>query len=250
MTDQTSAILRASDVRRTYRMGRVETPILKGVDFAVEAGEFVAVLGASGSGKSTLLHLLGGLDRPDKSSDPTSGVFFRNKNIARYSRRELNAYRNESVGFVFQFYHLLPELNVLENVLIGAMIRESRLGYMRHREELKHSAIELLAAFGLADRLKHRPRELSGGELQRVAIARALMNRPPVLLADEPTGNLDRRTGQKILDALGEVQGRLGQTIVMVTHDPAIAHRADRIVELVDGLLVGADAEAVSSGSI
>jgi len=234
-------ILEARDVRKTYRMGRVRVPVLRGADARIQTGEWVAVLGASGSGKSTLLHLLGGLDRPDRDGEPSS-VYFRGEPLATMSPRRLDAYRSESVGFVFQFYHLLAELNVMENVLIGAMIRHGRMGFLKRRAELRAEARLLLESFGLAERLGHRPAELSGGERQRVAIARALINRPDVLLADEPTGNLDQETGGAILDAIASLRGRLDQTIVMVTHDPAVADRADRTVRLHDGR-IGAEAE-------
>ncbi len=237
LTGKPGVILAARRVHKTYRLGKVSTPVLRGVDIEVRRGEFVAILGASGSGKSTLLHLLGGLDRPDPSSDTRSGVFYQNQNIANWSQAQRNAYRRSAVGFVFQFYHLLPELDARENVLIGAMIRLGRIGYMRERAGLRTAADEMLEALGLGKRATHRPGELSGGERQRVAIARALVNRPAVLLADEPTGNLDRATGGKILDALLEIRARLDQTIVMVTHDHEIAARADRVVHLEDGRL-------------
>lgn len=231
-------ILSARVISRTYRMGRVDVPVLKKVDIEIAAGEFVAVLGASGSGKSTLLHLLGGLDRPDRNNNKNNGVFFEGAPLANRSQGELNRYRNESVGFVFQFYHLLPELSVLENVTLGAMIRYGRLGYRSRRDELHQTAHDLLDSLGLSHRLKHKATSLSGGERQRVAIARALINHPPLLLADEPTGNLDRPTGRRILDAMLDLRRQLSQTIVMVTHDPDIAAQADRTVHLVDGSLV------------
>jgi len=225
------ALLVADNVSKTYRLGRVDVPVLNGTTLRVNQGEWVAVLGASGSGKSTLLHLLGDLDRPD----PGGGeVLFENRSLAARSRRERNLYRNRSVGFVFQFYHLLSELNVLENTLLPALVGLHRWQYYRRIGELRRRGTVLLEAFGLGHRLKHRPRELSGGERQRVAIARALMNNPRVLLADEPTGNLDEKTGEGILDLITE-QHRKGLTIVMVTHDPAIANRADRSVHLHDG---------------
>ncbi|UCD75264.1 MAG: ABC transporter ATP-binding protein [Phycisphaerales bacterium] len=227
-------LLSARDVRKTYRMGRVDVPVLKGASLEVEAGEWIAVLGASGSGKSTLLHLLGDLDQ----ADPGGGeIRFAGRHVIQNSQRARNRYRNRSIGFVFQFYHLLPELNVLENTLLPALVGLSRLGYYAQRSELRSTARELLESFGLGHRLKHRPRELSGGERQRVAIARALMNKPTVLLADEPTGNLDEETGKGILDLLAE-QHASGLTIVMVTHDPDIAARADRVVTLHDGRVV------------
>lgn len=254
-------LLRAERVRKTYRLGKMAVPVLRGASIGVDEGEWVAILGASGSGKSTLLHILGGLDRPDRAAaagpcpdcgaalPPAAGaacpacgaplgggeVWFRAGSLARFSGAELDRYRNESVGFVFQFYHLLPELTVLENALLPAMRRHGRLGYARRRRELEAAAGSLLGEFGLGHRLKHRPAELSGGERQRTAIARALINDPPVLLADEPTGNLDRKTGESILDALAGSRGRTGRALVMVTHDPEVAARADRVVQLVDG---------------
>ena len=222
-------LLEAEDVHRTYRLGRTEVPVLKGASIRVNPGEWVAILGSSGSGKSTLLHLLGGLDRPDAGA-----VRFRGESISGFSPRRLDRYRNEHVGFVFQFYHLLPELNVLENTMIPAMVGVGRLEWLRRRGEIRERARALLDRFGLSHRVRHRPAELSGGERQRVAIARALMHRPDVLMADEPTGNLDAKTGEAILETLAE-QHRAGLTIVMVTHDQWIAARADRIVHLVDG---------------
>ncbi len=224
-------ILSAENVHKTYRMGRVDVPVLKGATLQVVEGEWVAILGASGSGKSTLLHLLGELDRQDADG---GDVFFEKRALVTMSCRQRNHYRNRSVGFVFQFYHLLPELNVLENTLLPALIGLHRWQYYRRIGGLRRRGTELLKSFGLGDRLLHRPRELSGGERQRVAIARALMNDPRVLLADEPTGNLDEKTGEGILDLIAE-QHRNGLTIVMVTHDPAIATRADRCVHLHDG---------------
>jgi lipoprotein-releasing system ATP-binding protein len=238
-----STLLTARGVFKTYRMGRVSVPVLRGVDIDVSAGEWVAILGASGSGKSTLMHILGGLDRADRivpdQDDrlrPWDGsIRFGDRDLAGMSAAELDRYRNESVGFVFQFYHLLPELTVLENALLPAMARWGRLGYWRRRADLHAQAADLLGTFGLSHRLRHRPAELSGGERQRVAIARALMNDPAVVLADEPTGNLDHKTGRAILDAMVEHRARDGRALVMVTHDREVAARADRVVRLVDG---------------
>ncbi len=243
-------LVRVRDLHKTYRLGRVDVPVLHGVDLDVRAGEWVAILGASGSGKSTLLHLIGGLDRPDRARNgrPRARVEFQGRDLASHSARELDRYRSRSVGFVFQFYHLLPELSVLDNVLLGPMIRDGRLGYARKAASHRARARELLAAFGLEKRLRHRPAELSGGERQRVAIARALMNEPALLLADEPTGNLDRKTGGTILDVLDRVRAERGQTMLMVTHDPEIAARADRIVHLVDGRVVEAPTAEPPSG--
>ena len=221
-----SPVLKAENVRKTYQLGRIDVPVLRGVDLTVDEGEWVAILGASGSGKSTLLHLLGALDQPD----PGGGdVTFRQNSLTSMGARQLDRYRSCDMGFVFQFYHLLPELTVLENATLPARIA-------RGSDDSVEAARSLLAAFGLSHRLAHRPRELSGGERQRVAIARALANDPAVLLADEPTGNLDAATGAEILDLLA-AQHRNGLAIVMVTHDLSIARRADRVVQLVDGVV-------------
>jgi lipoprotein-releasing system ATP-binding protein len=242
------AIISGENLHKTYRMGRVKVPVLRGLSVSVGAGEWVAVLGASGSGKSTLLHLLGGLDRPDRGNGG-SKIVYRGRELGRMGRRELDRFRGGEVGFVFQFYHLLPELRVLENVTIGAMVRHGRFGYMARKRAIVERAKTLLDAFGLGHRLRHRPGELSGGERQRVAIARALINEPRILLADEPTGNLDRKTGASILDAIAELRARLGLTIVMVTHDTGIAERAGRVVRLADGVIErGASPPGVSAG--
>ncbi len=227
-------LLLGESLCKTYRLGRVDVPVLKGTTLRVVDGEWVAVLGASGSGKSTLLHLLGDLDQPDPGA---GSVVFEGRPLSTLSRSARNHYRNRSVGFVFQFYHLLPELNVVENTLLPALVGMHRWTYYGAIGRLRRKASELLGSFGLGQRLRHRPRELSGGERQRVAIARALMNDPRVLLADEPTGNLDEKTGNEILDLIAAQHGN-GLTIVMVTHDPAIAARADRIVRLHDGRIV------------
>lgn len=237
-------VIEARRVYKTYRLGRVKVPVLRGVDLEVRTGECVAVLGASGSGKSTLLHLLGGLDRPDRKASNADGaiadssggeIVFEGRSLGNYSALELDRYRRGAVGFVFQFYHLLPELTVLQNVLIGAMVGTNRLSWMGQKSKAEAHAKELLRSFGLAHRLRHRPVELSGGERQRVAIARALINKPRLLLADEPTGNLDQATGASILDAMMQLRASIGQTMVIVTHDHATADRADRVVRLVDG---------------
>jgi lipoprotein-releasing system ATP-binding protein len=234
-------ILRATNLHKTYRMGRVKVPVLRGVDLTVNRGEWVAILGASGSGKSTLLHLLGGLDRPDCLESASDGkdrrghIVYESRDLAAMSARELDRYRTESVGFVFQFYHLLPELTVMQNVTIASMVRLGRFGFMAQRAKCEERAKALLESFGLGHRLTHRPAELSGGERQRVAIARALANQPPVLLADEPTGNLDHATGETILDQIARHRADAGLTMVMVTHDRDIAKRADRVVQLIDG---------------
>jgi len=222
-------ILKAEGLHKSYRMGATDVRVLKGVNLNIKKGEFVAIIGASGIGKSTLLHILGALDKP------TSGVVtFEKRDLSRFRAGELNRFRNRMVGFVFQFYHLLDELSVLENVFLPAMTDKSIISWFACRRQAKNRAKELLAQMGLAERIKHKPYQLSGGERQRVAIGRALMNEPRLLLADEPTGNLDSATGNGILDVL-EKLNRAGQTIVMVTHDERIAQRAGRTVTLADG---------------
>jgi len=224
-------ILESERIYKSYRMGAANVEVLKGLDLAVRAGQFLAIVGASGSGKSTLLHILGALDRPDKGI-----VRFEGDNLGRLGSRQLNKFRNEAVGFVFQFYHLLDELNVLENVLLPAMVSRSIVGWLGCRRRARKRAKELLESLGLAARIRHKPYQLSGGERQRVAIARALMNEPRLLLADEPTGNLDSATGNGILDILEQLN-RAGQTIIMVTHDDRIARRASRVITLADGVI-------------
>ena len=221
-------LLQTQDLCKTYRLGRVNVPVLKGCSMHVNSGEFLAVLGSSGSGKSTLLHLMGGLDRPDVGGGE---ILHDGSSLASRSTKQLDRYRARTVGFVFQFYHLLPELSVLENAMLPGLV-PGGVGAVKARKR----AHELLERFGLEHRLHHRPRELSGGERQRTAIARALANDPEVLLADEPTGNLDVQTGGEILDLIQEAHQE-GLTIVMVTHDQRIADRADRSVQLIDGQL-------------
>jgi lipoprotein-releasing system ATP-binding protein len=225
------AILRAQNVYKTYRMGELDLNVLHGVDVSIKKGEWLAVLGASGSGKSTLLHLLGGLDTPDQGK-----VRFTDQDVHNFSNTRLDRFRNQDVGFVFQFYHLLPELIALENVLIGSMIHHSLLGWMGARKKARDRANTLLHRMDLSDRARHLPSELSGGERQRVAIARALINEPVVLLADEPTGNLDAETGEQILQVFKDLHAE-GQTIVMVTHNDKVADLADRKLTLEKGKL-------------
>jgi lipoprotein-releasing system ATP-binding protein len=227
--EKSRVILNTTGVRKSYRMGATAVEVLRGVDLAARQGEFIAIVGASGSGKSTLLHILGGLDRPDKGT-----VQFDGRDLGRMGARELNRYRNAMVGFVFQFYHLLDELNVLENVVLPSMVSRSVVGWLLDHHAAYRRAMDLLVQLGLKDRVGHKPYQLSGGERQRVAIGRALMNQPRLLLADEPTGNLDSATGNGILKVLDDLN-RAGQTIVMVTHDERIAQRAQRIVVLEDG---------------
>jgi len=222
-------ILQASGLHKSYQLGRVTLKVLKGLSITVERGEFVAIMGSSGSGKSTLLHLLGALDIPDRGV-----VRFENQNVFSGTPAQRDQLRNQAFGFIFQFYHLLPELNVLENVLLPCMVGQSLLKWLGNRRSLRQYAEEMIDKVGLSHRLRHRPNELSGGERQRVAIARALANNPQVLLADEPTGNLDTATGREILSVLETLNGQ-GQSIVMVTHDHKVAASAHRTIHLVDG---------------
>jgi len=226
-------ILEARGVCKNYMIGATRLEVLKGVDISIGEGEFVSIVGTSGSGKSTLLHLLGGLDRVDSGS-----VNFQGKSVGGMKAGELNRFRNRHIGFVFQFYHLLDELTVLENAMLASMAGASVVGWLRIRSKVKAKAVELLGRLGIIDRAAHKPYQLSGGERQRVAICRALMNDPEILLADEPTGNLDSETGEEILSVLAEFN-RAGQTIVMVTHDNRIAERTDRTVRILDGKVLG-----------
>ncbi|HVX85101.1 MAG TPA: ABC transporter ATP-binding protein [Phycisphaerae bacterium] len=240
-----SDLIRLQNIHKAYWMGPDRVSVLRGVDLSVREGEFVAIMGASGSGKSTLLHIAGALDTPDLGPIGPEGkvvpastapeVFFRDQPLSTMGAGGRDHLRTHDFGFVFQFYHLVPELNVLENVLLPAMIdAPAYLALFRARPR-KNEALDLIESFGLANRLKHRPSQLSGGERQRVAIARALINNPPLLLADEPTGNLDAKTGQTILDVLLTLHKQKGQTILLVTHDPHVAALADRTIHLADG---------------
>lgn len=225
-------ILTAKNLQKHYHMGAGHAlQVLRGVDVAIEAGEMVAIMGSSGSGKSTLLHLLGALDYPTQGT-----VLFNNRSVFELSNSARDQLRCRSFGFVFQFYHLLPEFSVLENVLMPQMIRWSPWEWWSRAGEVRRRAEAMLERVGLRQRLTHRPNELSGGERQRVAIARALANEPAVLLADEPTGNLDKTTGAEVLGILRDLH-KAGQTIVLVTHDLGVAQSADRVLKLEDGLL-------------
>jgi lipoprotein-releasing system ATP-binding protein len=222
--------LAAIGLEKSYRKGKLPVPVLKGVDLEVEHGEMVAVVGASGSGKSTLLHVLGQLDAPDAGSVHLDG-----QRIDSLPDRRCDGLRNQIFGFIFQFYHLLPELSALENVMMPLLIRHGLVAYLRYRRRARADATAILERVGLGHRLTHRPSELSGGEMQRAAIARALAGRPEVLLADEPTGNLDAATGQGILELLRDLNRERGLTMMVVTHDPHVAQQADRTVRLVEG---------------
>src|SRR4051794_5428211 len=228
-------IMAAHYVRKSYRKASIVIPVLQGLELSINEGEFVSIIGASGCGKSTLLHLLATLDAPDSGE-----VWFDGHRIDNLPSAGRDILRNRYFGMVFQFYHLLPELTTLENVLAPAMIGETVIGYRLRRRAYKERAQEMLELVGLGHRLKHKPRELSGGEMQRTAIARALVSRPRVLLADEPTGNLDKHTGEEIMEILRRLNREQNLTIVMVTHDSQIAAEADRTVTLVDGRVVAA----------
>lgn len=218
------ALLEAHDLHKSYAMGRRTLEVLCGVSVSVARGEFLALRGASGAGKSTLLHLLGGLDSPNQGRILASGT-----DLSGLSSAALSQWRNRKVGFVFQAYHLLPELDALENVCLPARLARVPVDVAVAR------ARELLKRVGLSERMEHKAFELSGGEQQRVAIARALINSPELLLADEPTGNLDSHTGEEIINLLCELRAEQSTTLVIATHDARVAARAPRVLELVDG---------------
>ena len=226
----TVAMLETRQVRKRYQSGSTTLEVLRGVDFKLPREGFTAVVGQSGSGKSTLLHLMGLLDVPDGGE-----VLLEGRRIDNLPAVERDRLRNTAIGMVFQAYHLLPELTAVENVLTPLLIRHSTWNWFSRRQQARREAEELLDRFGLAGRLHHRPRQLSGGEMQRVAIARALITKPQVLLADEPTGNLDEESGAGIIEALGELNRDRGLSIVLVTHDAGIARQANSIVRLTAG---------------
>src|SRR5579884_3379909 len=223
-------LLAAVNLHKTYRKHAIEVPVLTGVDLEVFVGEFLSIVGSSGSGKSTLLHLLGTLDKPDEGR-----ILLDSERIDNLPAEQRDRLRNETFGFIFQFYHLLPELTTLENVLMPKMIALSVRGWLRQRRTLKQHATELLDRVGLGHRLSHKPRELSGGEMQRAAIARALINQPRILLADEPTGNLDVTAGREVISLLRDLNRQEGLTIIMVTHNLDLVSATDRVVRLVAG---------------
>ncbi|HYE33004.1 MAG TPA: ABC transporter ATP-binding protein [Methylomirabilota bacterium] len=229
---ETQPQLEARDLHKRYVLGKRSVEVLRNVSFAAERGEFVALRGASGAGKSTLLHLLGGLDTADKGE-----IRFGAHKLTSMSGNALARWRNKAVGFIFQAYYLLPELDALENVCLpGKLARTST-------SDLLARGRGLLERVGLKDRMDHRPYELSGGEQQRVSIARALINNPEVILADEPTGNLDSKTGSEIVDLLCELQRESQTTLIIATHDLNLAARAPRVVHLVDGQLAAGPTE-------
>lgn len=230
MLNQPSPILSVRGLKKSYRKKDVELPVLRGVDLDVTPGRITTIVGRSGSGKSTLLHLMATLDTPDAGT-----VHFDGRRIDNTDRKSKDRFRQTDIGIIFQFYHLLPELTALENVLSTAMISRSIWSYVRERNSLTRRALAMLDRVGLADRAGHRPAEMSGGEMQRTAIARSLMAEPKLLLADEPTGNLDTETGGEVLELLGDLNRRDGMTILMITHDNTIAASADVSYQITDG---------------
>lgn len=221
------ALIDVTDLRKTYTVGRQKIQALDGVSLTIDEGEFVALVGASGSGKSTLLQLIGGLDKPSAGRIVVDGA-----DIGRMRDAKLSTFRNSTIGFVFQFFYLQPFLQLVTNTEVPGMFAGTKRGPRREH------ALSLIDEVGLTERAKHRPREMSGGQMQRAAIARALLNRPKLLLADEPTGNLDSVTGATIMDLFEQIRDESGTTVVMVTHDEEMAARADRTIRLRDGLIV------------
>ncbi|HQO08495.1 MAG TPA: ABC transporter ATP-binding protein [Clostridiales bacterium] len=211
---------------KRYLIGKKEIPVLKGIDFSIETGEIVAVMGKSGAGKSTLLNLIGTLDKPD------SGVIeFKGENILKYDDRKLARFRNENLGFVFQFHYLLPEFTAIENIMLPGLIRGE------DRSALLKKAEELLESIGLSDRKLHKSAELSGGEQQRIAFARAIINKPSLILADEPSGNLDNQSSEMLHEIMWNLARENKTAFIVVTHDKNLADKADRIVNIVDGVI-------------
>jgi lipoprotein-releasing system ATP-binding protein len=219
-------IVEARGLKKVFRKNNTSIEVLKGIDLSIEEGELITIMGPSGAGKSTLLHILGTLDRPTEGE-----VLFEKRKISEIREDELSLIRNEKIGFVFQFYHLLEDFTVFENVAMPLLIRGIK------RKETEGKVEKLLSLFELIHRKDHKPQELSGGEQQRVAIARALICEPRIIFADEPTGNLDRKTGAKVIEYLREINEKFGTTIVIVTHDPDIGKVGERRFKMVDGEL-------------
>jgi putative ABC transport system ATP-binding protein len=224
LAENDDIVVETVDLCKNYYLGDITVPALRGVNLKVKKGEFIVIMGPSGSGKSTLLHMIGGLD------NPTSGnVYINGQNISRLSNGALTELRAQEIGFIFQFYNLVPVLTAFENVELPMMV--NGISEKNSRERAK----ELLEMVGLADRMHHRPDELSGGQRQRVSIARALANKPSIVLADEPTGDVDTKTGEEILDIMHDLNKNMGVTFIVITHDPAIAEHCDRLIRIIDG---------------
>jgi lipoprotein-releasing system ATP-binding protein len=219
-------ILSVKGLKKTYRKNGLEISVIKGMSLDVAQGDFITIMGPSGAGKSTFLHILGTLDQPTEGE-----IYFRGQNVRQYSEDEASRFRNEKIGFVFQFYHLLQDFNVIENIRMPLLVRRMSMA------EATAKAETFLDIMGLKARRDHKPGELSGGEQQRVATARALVNEPEIILADEPTGNLDRKTGKEVLDYILSVNERLSATLILVTHDPEIGAFGRRRFNMVDGEL-------------
>lgn len=217
-------LLKAKDIKKSYKITKENTlRVLKGVELEIYKGEIVAIIGKSGAGKSTLLHIMGALDKPDSGE-----IEFEGQNIFSYGSRQLAEFRNKEIGFIFQFHHLLPEFTILENVLIP--------NYITGRDD-KVRAEELLKIVGIEDRKNHKPSEISGGEAQRAAIARALINSPGIILADEPTGNLDTENADSVINLIFDLRKKINQTFVIVTHNEEFANSCDRIIKIADGVI-------------
>ena len=217
-------LIKAENIKKSF--GALQ--VLKGINLEIPMGKIYSIVGASGAGKTTLLQILGTLSNPDSGS-----IFFNNRNISSFSEKEISAFRNREIGFVFQFHHLLPEFTALENVCIPAFIGR------KSKAEAEKRALELLKYLGLSDRKEHKPSELSGGEKQRVAVARALINNPTVVLADEPSGNLDSASREELHELLFKLRDDFGQTFIIVTHDDNFADRSDKIIHIKDGVIAG-----------
>jgi len=217
-------VLEGIDIHKSFQTGAETLHVLKGIDIRIRRGEIVSVVGASGVGKSTLLHILGALDRPTKGK-----VRLDSTDVFALGDKKLAHFRNKTIGFVFQFHHLLPEFSALENVMMPRLIAGEEMG------SIKEKAEQILSEVGLADRAHHKPGELSGGEQQRVAVARALINEPQIVIADEPSGNLDRATGEELHDLISALNQKKGQTFIIATHNHLLAQRAHRIITLVEG---------------
>ncbi|NOS78887.1 MAG: ABC transporter ATP-binding protein [Nitrospira sp.] len=220
-------MIRITDLHKSFTMGSQELTVLKGIDLEIPRGQMVAVVGASGAGKSTMLHIMGMLDRPTKGT-----VYFDNQDLFQMSEAQQAEFRNRRIGFVFQFHHLLPEFTALENACMPALIQRRPL------EEVEQEATTLLQEVGLGQRLHHKPGELSGGEQQRVAVARALLQKPDLVLADEPTGNLDTHTGESLFGLLRDLNRTRKTTFVIVTHNDKLSAQSDRIIHMQDGMIV------------